>query len=163
MKKMLIVLLLSVFLLISCYTTTKVTGINVYNFDNDNYNYEILIKTHTVGRGNLHNMDLKKWESDSGDWIYTNSINGKILANDIIFTHWQRELEWPWNTSNIKGFIIIDEEEKTIEINLFFYDQENQNRKDLPYELNGKYKLRILDSTIPRIQKRHESTVYYVE
>jgi hypothetical protein len=162
MKKTFTILFLPMFLLISCYTT-KVTGINVYNFDNDNYEYEILIKTHTVGRGSLHNMTFEKWESNGGDWIYTKSINGKISADSIIFTHWQRELEYPFNTPNIKGFINIDNKEKTIEINLFFYDQENKSKKDLPYEFNGIHKLNIVNSTIPRIQKRFESTVYYLE
>ena len=162
MKKKFVILFLSILFLISCYTT-KVTGINAYNYNGDKFKYEILIKNHTVGRGNLHNMDLKKWESNSGDWIYTNSINGKIEANSIILTHWQRELERPWNIPNIKGFIEIDEKEKRIEINLFFYDQENKNSKDIPYEFNGIYKLNIINSTIPRIQKKYESTVFYLD
>jgi len=160
MKKIFFILFLSIFFLVSCYTT-KVTGVNVYNYADDDFQYEILIKTHTKGRGSFHNMTFEKWVSNGGDWIYTNSINGRISADDIIFTQWQRELEWPWNISNINGFISINETEQTIEINLFFYHRENPEKKDLPYEHNGKYKLNIFNSTIPRIQKKHESGFEY--
>jgi len=145
----------------SCYSKKEVVEINAYNCKAKKY--EIQIKTNTTGRGNIHNpFSFSKYELNDNEWIYTNSINGKLPADSMIFTYVQRRIKFPWSYTNLKGFVSFESD--SIELNLFFYDRENIKAKDSPYEFNGKYKLNVINDTIPIIEdfwqkKRHEDKI----
>ena len=64
--------------------------------------YEIQIKKHIEGRGNIHTLSLSKYEYDNSDWIYVNSLEGKISAKDIVFSHYWACIEYPWSISNLR-------------------------------------------------------------
>ena len=141
---------LFLFLLVSCYSTTKVIEVNAYNCNNDNFKYEIQIKTYNEGAGyNIHNMEWEKWKYDDYDWLYTNSINGKVSADSMAFEYFQLE-KTESRGYTIGGYINIEENE--IEINLNFYRDGDTNKEKIPYERNGTYKLNIFDTISPVIE-----------
>jgi len=138
------------FLLSSCYRSTKLIGITAYNCNI--YKYEIQIKTHTEGRGSIHNpFDLTKYELDDYEWIYVNSIKGQVPSDSIAFTYEQRRIKYPWRKTNLYGYIGFSND--SIFIDLHFYDREDTTRNDLPYTYNGKYKLKVINDTITRFEK----------
>jgi hypothetical protein len=133
----------------SCYNTKKVVEINAYN--SKATKYEIQIKTYSSGRGNVHNpFSFSKYELNDNEWLYVNSINGILPADSIIFTYVQRHTKFPWSYTNLKGFVSFGND--SIELKLAFYDRENIKAKDLPYEFKGKYKLNVINDTIPIIE-----------
>jgi hypothetical protein len=132
--------------LFSCYSTTKVSDVTVGRFEA--FKYEIRISTHTEGRGSIHNpFDQTKYSLDEYEWIYTNSLNEKLLADSIIYTIRQRQLGSPWRYVNLKGQISFTGD--SIFIDLYFNNRENPKEKDNPYEHNGKYKLNISNEKLP--------------
>ena len=60
---------------------------------------------HIEGRGNIHILSLSKYEYDNSNWIYVNSLEGRISAKDIVFSRYWACIEYPWSTSNLKGHI----------------------------------------------------------
>jgi hypothetical protein len=150
MNKKLICKVISCLLLVgimyACYSTIKVTNLTVGK--SELFKYEIRITTNREGRGSIHNpFDLTKYSVDGYEWIYTNSIRGKLLADSIIYTIRQRKLESPWRYVNLKGQICFSGD--SISIDLYFYNRENPKEKDNPYEHNGKYKLNISNDPLP--------------
>ena len=135
----------------SCYMTSKpYNEINIYKYSNG-YKYEVQIKYHTKGRGNIHNFNLKKYEYDGSDWLYLNTINGKLCPDSLLFTQFQRKTDSSWAAKNLKGYIEFVND--SLYIDLYFYNQENPNEKDLPYKFNGKYRVIINDRTAPLIDE----------
>jgi hypothetical protein len=133
----------------SCYSKKEVMEINAYNCKATKY--EIQIKTNTTGRGNIHNpFSFSKYELNDNEWLYVNSIIGILPADSIIFTYVQRRTKFPWSYTNLKGFVGFGSD--SIELKLFFYDRENITAKNSPYEFNGKYKLNVINDTIPIIE-----------
>ncbi len=133
----------------SCSNSKKVVEINAYNCKATKY--EIQIKTYSAGRGNIHNpFSFSKYDLNDNEWLYVNSINGIIPADSIIFTYVQRRTEFPWSSTNLRGFVSFGSD--SIEFKLAFYDRENIKAKDSPYEFNGKYKLNVINDTIPIIE-----------
>lgn len=138
--------LVLIIVLVSCYSTTKVTDVTAGKFGL--FKYEIRITTHTEGRGSIHNpFDLTKYSLDQYEWIYANSINEKVFADSIIYTIRQRRLKSPWRYVNLKGQLCFNSD--SVLIDLYFYNRENPKKKDNPYEHNGKYKLNISNDTLP--------------
>lgn len=133
----------------SCYMTSKpYSEINVYKYSNG-YKYEVQIKYQTKGRGNIHNFNLKKYEYKGYDWFYVNTINGRLYPDSLLFTQFQRKTDSPWAVKNLKGYIEFVND--SLNIDLYFYNQENPNEKELPYEFNGKYRVKINNYIAPLI------------
>ena len=40
------------------------------------YSYEVQIRKHVEGRGNIHTLSFSKYEYDTSDWLYLNDLQG---------------------------------------------------------------------------------------
>jgi hypothetical protein len=70
------------------------------------FTYEVQIKGHGEGRGNIHNpFDWKVHHWDHFYWLYVNNIEGTIAAKDLVLTTDWRCVESSWSYSNVKGHI----------------------------------------------------------
>ncbi|MEO6454961.1 MAG: hypothetical protein ABIN97_12845 [Ginsengibacter sp.] len=131
----------------SCGSTSKsYNEIIAYRYSN--FKYELQLKYHTTGRGNIHQLNLSKYEYDRSDWIYLNSLNGKINADSLVFTNYQRKTEYPWKQSALKGDIQFPND-TTVKLNfqLPIYDDSAKIISYVPYRFNGIYKLIIKQNT----------------
>jgi hypothetical protein len=136
----------------SCNTTrTSNEELIVYNYSN-NYKYEIELKYHTKGRGNIHSFSLSKYEFDQWDWMYLNSIHGRIDASNMIFTHYQRKTEYPWSQSKLKGYIEFNGDTANINLQMPHYNDSSIVDHWDEYEFNGKYKLTMKQVTAPLLE-----------
>lgn len=111
------------------------------------YKYEIQIIEHVKGRGGwafIHNGSLKKYIYDNNEWIYTNGISGKIEADCLIYTHYQRKLVYPWNQSHLKGSIeFLSDSILIVDFQIPYYkDGVNIDHWESCL-YNGKYKIRL--------------------
>jgi len=95
---------------------------------------------HNEGRGNIHTLDLSKYEFESSHWIYSNLKTGKINSSDIILTYERNETEYPWPQSKLKGFIEFSNDSLLINLKKPYYaDGSNEPKYWVDYEYNGKY------------------------
>jgi hypothetical protein len=129
---------------------------NVLAYRYSNYRYEIQLKIQVRGRGNFHSplllTSIVPYRIKDYDWIYTDTIDKRLDAKSIIFTHEQREIMYPWSQDEIKGYI--DFKSDSIIINLLFphYEGDTLDHWE-PYEFNGIYKLVVKQDTLPLIEK----------
>jgi hypothetical protein len=133
-------------------TRQKFTRITAYNYED--YKYELQIKYHTKGRGNIHTYSLSKYEFDDSDWIYTNIINGRVDASDLIFTHHQRRTESPWKQSELRGYVQFSGDTLAIiALEMPLYNDSSKVDHWEKYEFNGTYSLTVKNEKIPLIEK----------
>ena len=127
------------FILCGCYSNETVDQ-KVMIRDSNKYDYEIQIRVHNEGRGNIHTLDMNKYEFESSDWIYLNSKQGKIHSSDIILTHFQDKTEYPWNQKELKGYIEFINDSLTVKLKIPYYVEGSEKPKYwVDYKYNGKY------------------------
>lgn len=126
-------------ILTSCYSNHTVDQ-KVVVRNSDNYKFEIQINVHNERLGNIHTLDLSKYEFESSHWIYVNSKRGKINSSNIILTYERNETEYPWPKSKLKGHIEFSNDSLLIKLKKPFYiDGNNEPEYWVDYEYNGKY------------------------
>jgi protein associated with RNAse G/E len=109
------------------------------------YKFELEIPIHVKGRGNIHTLDIKKIEFENSDWIYTNTINGKVTASEIIFTNYYQKTDPPWIQSNLRGYLEFFADSVSINLEIPRYiDDDSIPEKWIDYNYNGKYLLEQL-------------------
>ena len=134
-------------ILISCgSTSTPYPEIIAYKYRD--FNYELQLKYHVKGRGNVHTLSLSKYEFDVSNWIYLNSLKGQIETDSLALTYEQRKTEYPWKQRGLKGNVTFMND-TTVKINLQLagYDDSDKIIGYGPYEFNGTYKLRVRQDT----------------
>lgn len=133
-------------------TRKQYSGITAFNYKD--YKYELQLKYHTTGRGNIHTFSLSKYEFDDADWIYTNTLSGRVDAKDLIFTHYQRKTEYPWKQSELKGYVqFYGDTLAIIALEIPWYNDSSKVDHWVKYEFNGTYSLTIKNDTIPLIER----------
>jgi hypothetical protein len=138
-------------LLFSCGQTKKSNGkIIAYKYGHG-FNYELQLPYHVVGRGNVHQLNFKRYEYDDADWIYIDSLKGRKNADAFVFTFYQRKTEYPWNNSNIMGHIDFIND-TTVILDLRFYDSTVMKLGNV-YWFNGTYKLEVRQDSAALIEK----------
>ena len=130
------------------------TEIVIYKY-NDSFKYEAQIKYHFVGRGNVHApLDSKKFDFEEYDWIYLNSIKGRINADSLVFTSYQRKTKYPWSSSNLRGYMdFINDTAVKLDFQFYGYDDSSKKETTIPYRFNGTYKLIVKQDTVPLLEK----------
>jgi hypothetical protein len=153
MKFQFVFLIFNAFLIYSCGSKSVVSqNLNVYNYDSNKY--EIAIHYHVMGRGNVHRpFDFSKYEYDRWHWIYTNKIEGKILADKMVFTFYQRKTEYPWSQSQLRGYVEFKDDSALINLFMPNYNDSNKITGWEPYEFNGRYGLIIKNENAPIMDK----------
>ena len=137
-NKILLIFILA-FILNGCYSNETVDQ-KVTIRNSENYAYEIQIRVQNEGRGNIHTLDMKKYEFESSDWIYLNSKQGKIESSDIILTHFQDKTEYPWNQKELKGYIEFINDSLIIKLKKPYYAEGSEKPNYwVDYKYNGKY------------------------
>ena len=127
------------FILTGCYSIETVDQ-KVIIGNSDKYNFEIQIIVHNEGRGNIHNLDINKYEFKNSDWIYLNSNKGKIKSSDIILTHERKKTEYPWLQSELNGYIEFINDSLIVKLRTPYYAEGNNKPKYwVDYKYNGKY------------------------
>ena len=139
-----VILLISIFVLSSCYqNTTPYLDATVQ--DSDIRKYEIEIKYHIEGRGNIHSYSFSKWEYDRSVWIYVESLFGVIGAKDIELTHDRGKIERPYRQSNMRGTIEFKNGVMILALKMPRYSNDvgegNVPTHWEPYQLNSTYNL----------------------
>ena len=146
----------------SCYETRKIIEtVSIFPYidstSSKGYKYEILIVENVKGRGGwsfIHNGSLEKYVYDNNEWIYTNSISGKIDADSLIYTHYQRKLEYPWNQSNLKGKIeFLSDTALIVDFQIPHYEDGVNIDHWEPSNYNGIYKIILKSKPSPHIDK----------
>ena len=140
-------LIVTSLLLFSCGWTSKPAS-EIIAYKYHDFTYELQLKYHTKGRGNVHQLNLSKYEFDESDWIYLNAISGIVNADSLIFTHYQRKTKYPWNQSALKGNVEFTND-STIKIDLQIphYNGTSKIQAYGSYEFNGTYKLVVRQDT----------------
>jgi hypothetical protein len=155
MQKLLTILFFisSCITLCSCGSSSKPYN-QIIAYKYSKFNHELQLKYHVIGRGNVHQLSLSKYEYDRSDWIYLNSLKGKIDADSLILTNYQRMTDYPWKQENLKGYIqILNDTTIKLNLQLPFYNDNNRITSYAPYEFNGTYKLEIRQDTTGIIDK----------
>jgi hypothetical protein len=134
-------------LLSSCGSTSKPAN-EIIAYKYHSFKYELQIKYHTKGRGNIHQLSLSKYEFDASDWIYLNALKGNVPADSLVLTHFQRKTEYPWNQSLLKGRVEF-KDDSTIKIDFKMPNYNDSGKVQFyePYEFNGIYKLIVRQDT----------------
>lgn len=153
MKIKLFLLIIILSITASCGSVrTPYKEITAYDFDE--YKHELQLKYHVKGRGNIHTYSLAKYEFDDFDWIYTNSLKGKIEADSLIFTHYQRKTKYPWKQSKLDGYIeVLSDTSIVFNLLMPIYDDSSNVTSWEPYHFNGTYTLQKKQGTAPLLEK----------
>ena len=125
-----------------CYHNEEISP-NVIIREQSSPKYEIQIKRHIKGRGNIHNLSFSKYEHYDSEWIYVNALKGKIEAQDIIFSHYWGCLASPWSQSKLKGFIEFKEKKLTISLLIPYYKDGVNVSSYQESDINGEYNVII--------------------
>jgi hypothetical protein len=138
-------------LIFSCGETSHPYGdIIAYKY-NHGFRYELQLPYHVEGRGNVHQLNLKRYAYEDADWFYLDTLHGRISAQAFVFTFYQRKTEYPWKKSNIEGYIDFLNG-TTVTVNFQFFDSARTSQPK-PYRLNGTYKLIIRQDTAAVIER----------
>ena len=107
MKRLLkCVCILLVLSLSGCYQKNTFDSEVIIRPGTKGFTYEVQIKGHGEGRGNIHNpFDWKVHHWDHFYWLYVNNIEGTIAARDLVLTTDWRCVESSWSYSNVTGHI----------------------------------------------------------
>jgi hypothetical protein len=153
MKIKLFLLLVIISITASCGSVRKPFK-EILVYDYGEFQHELQLKYHTKGRGNIHTYSLAKYELDDFDWIYTNRLEGKIEADSLGFSHYQRKTEYPWKQSKLKGHIeVLSDTSIVVSLLMPRYDDSSNVSSWEPYQFNGTYRLIKKEGTLPLVEK----------
>ncbi|PVY35628.1 hypothetical protein [Pontibacter virosus] len=153
MKIKLFLLLIIICITASCGSVRKPYK-EILAYDYGEFQHELRLTYHTKGRGNIHTYSLAKYEFDDFDWIYTNKLEGKIEADSLVFSHYQRKTEYPWKQSKLKGHIeVLSDSSIVVSLLMPRYDDSNNVKSWEPYQFNGAYRLIKKEGTGPLVEK----------
>ena len=142
--KLLLIIILPL-ILNGCYSNETVDS-KIFLRKTDKYKYEIQISVYNEGRGNIHTLDISKYEFESSHWIYLNSKKGKLKASDIVLTYENGKTEYPWKQSNLRGYVEFINDSLLINLKIPIYIDEDEKPEDWSdYKFNGKYKIEVID------------------
>lgn len=114
---------------------------------NKNLKYEVQLTKHVRRRGDQHVdiLGLFVKEYDEPIWIYTNSIQGRVEANDLLFAY-KRDPKQSWERqSYLKGYIEFRGTVLSMKLQMPVYRKDHMDR-NVPhhwedYNLNGEYRI----------------------
>lgn len=105
--------------------------------------YEVQIRKHIEGRGNIHTFSLSKYEYDDSDWLYLSSITGTVEAKSLVFTNYWACVESPWNIEDLKGRVDFKDGKLTIALEAPSYEDGKTMSGYRPLDVNGTYTVRL--------------------
>jgi hypothetical protein len=139
-KKLSILLCLSA-LLTGCYYHQWYTGeaiVRQFNL----YKYEIQFPLRIEARGNMHNpFDFHKYQGESSNWIYVNSLESRIDGENLIFTGGWACLRG-YSAEHPMGYVEFKDGNIFIDFETPLYEK-GKLIGNIPDKINGTYKLRF--------------------
>jgi hypothetical protein len=101
--------------------------------------YALPIRYHITRRGgNVHDFnDLSKYEEDRTEWLYLDSLSGKISANAIVYKLFAGDKM----TRPIQGYIEISDNLVKINLEMPVYENGKATDKWTNYKFNGTYRM----------------------
>ena len=137
-----------VVLLNGCYSETTYESEVIIRPGTKGFNYEVQIKGHGEGRGNLHNpFDWTVHNWDFSYWLYLNKIEGTTSANDLAITSNRRCVDSPpWSDyENVEGNVEFQTGKIIVKLNMASYDNNDVVIGHKPFDANGTYMTRVAD------------------
>jgi len=116
------------------------------------FKYKLELKVHKWGRGNIHAMTCDKYDYYHSDWLFVNTLSGRIDSNQMMINKVSgNENNTLGVYSTYRGYIEITGNKLSVNIEFPSYADGVHLDRWWPYEFNGQYELRY-DTTLSNIR-----------
>jgi len=107
------------------------------------FKYEVQLRRHIEGRGNMHTLSLSKFGYDTSSWLYLDTITGTVGADALVFTRYWACLEYPWSSQKLKGYVEFKGDQLVIALEGPWYEDGKTLSGYRPLDANGVYSVKF--------------------